>query len=91
MLIAHWQTMSAPALVVVTGASGFIASHIVRELLARGYTVRGTVRSLQDPAKTNHLRALPGSERLTLHEADLLTDGAFDDVVAGAKVVWLPR
>jgi nucleoside-diphosphate-sugar epimerase len=30
--------------VCVTGASGFIASWIVKLLLERGYTVRGTIR-----------------------------------------------
>ncbi|KAF7066216.1 hypothetical protein CFC21_072236, partial [Triticum aestivum] len=32
--------------VCVTGAAGFIASWLVKLLLARGYTVRGTVRDL---------------------------------------------
>ena len=31
--------------VLVTGASGYIAAWIVRTLLEKGYTVRGTVRS----------------------------------------------
>ncbi|KAF7509703.1 hypothetical protein GJ744_007574 [Endocarpon pusillum] len=33
------------SLVLVTGANGFIASHIVDQLLQRGYRVRGTVRN----------------------------------------------
>ena len=41
-------------LVTVTGASGFIAKHVVLQLLNRGYHVRGTVRS---PEKAAHLRA----------------------------------
>jgi GDP-D-mannose dehydratase len=60
--------------VVVTGATGFVASELVKQLLEKGYTVRGTIRSLQNESKVQHLRrldqALPGS--LTLHEADLL-------------------
>ena len=32
--------------VLVTGATGFIGAHIVDNLLARGFRVRGTTRSL---------------------------------------------
>lgn len=41
-------------LVVVTGASGFIAKHIVLQLLDEGYSVRATVRS---PSREAELRA----------------------------------
>lgn len=34
--------VAAPAKVLVTGASGFLATHIVRALLDEGYTVVGT-------------------------------------------------
>lgn len=43
------------ATVCVTGASGFIASHIVAQLLEKGYAVHGTVRDLGDEKKTKHL------------------------------------
>lgn len=32
-------------LVLVTGANGFIATHVVQNLLQKGYHVRGVVRS----------------------------------------------
>jgi dihydroflavonol-4-reductase len=57
--------------VLVTGASGFIGAELTKQLLARGYRVRGTSR---DPvlART-YLRDVPGAaERLELVEADLL-------------------
>ena len=41
--------------VLVTGASGFIATHIVKLLLEKGFIVRGTVRSLKNQEKVNEL------------------------------------
>ena len=80
--------MATADLVCVTGASGFIASHIVRELLAGGYRVRGTVRSLARRDGYAHLLDLPGAESgLELVEADLLVPGAFDGAVRGADTV----
>lgn len=34
-------------LVLVTGASGYVAGHCIIQLLDRGYRVRGTLRSLR--------------------------------------------
>lgn len=62
--------------VLVTGASGFLASHIVRQLLEAGeYKVRGTVRSLANEKKVAPLRHLcPEYARyeLELVEAELM-------------------
>ncbi|KAH9534836.1 hypothetical protein CY35_17G024300 [Sphagnum magellanicum] len=72
--------------VCVTGASGFIASWLVKLLLERGYTVRGTVRS---PEKSKHLLQLPGaSDRLKLVSADLLEQGSFEQAVEGCDGVF---
>lgn len=77
-----------PNSVCVTGASGFIGSHLVRSLLAAGHVVRATVRDPDDHAKTDHLRAMAGAaERLTLWRADLLEPGSYDDAVAGCDWV----
>jgi dihydroflavonol-4-reductase len=76
-------------LVLVTGASGYIAGHCIRELLEHGYRVRGTVRSLADSRKTEHLRrmatTLGGS--LELVEADLTSDRGWREAVAGCTYV----
>ncbi|GJX28959.1 cinnamoyl-CoA reductase 1-like protein isoform X2 [Tanacetum coccineum] len=75
--------------VSVTGASGFIASWLVKLLLARGYTVHATVRSLDDPTKTEHLLALDGAkERLSLFEANLMDEGSFDSAVNGCVCIF---
>ncbi len=74
--------------VLVTGASGFIAAHVVRELLARGYRVRGSVRGNVSEPRFEPLRALPGAkERLTLHTADLMDEGAWPRLAAGCDAV----
>jgi nucleoside-diphosphate-sugar epimerase len=84
-------TSSAPvttAPVLVTGAGGFIASRIVEQLLARGYRVRGTMRSLKKERELAALRGLPGAaERLELVEADLNSPGAFDQPVRACEYV----
>ncbi|KAI7755680.1 hypothetical protein M8C21_033564 [Ambrosia artemisiifolia] len=83
------EESSKKTVVCVTGASGYIASWLVKFLLHRGYTVKATVRDLNDPKKTKHLLALDGAkERLHLFEADLLKDGSFDDVVKGCDGVF---
>ncbi len=74
--------------ILVTGATGFIASRIVEQLLATGRTVRGTVRSLKKERDLALLRALPGArERLGLVEADLIAEGSFDRAAAGCAGV----
>ncbi len=60
------------ARVLVTGATGFIASHTIADLLAHGYDVRGTVRSRERALREAALARIPGAERLELVEADLL-------------------
>ena len=47
--------MSQKDKILVTGASGFIAGHIIIDLLNQGYQVRGTIRDL---AKADNLRTM---------------------------------
>lgn len=80
--------------VCVTGASGFIASHIVRQLLDAGYRVRGTVRDASPDTvaeKYGFLTELPGASgqmgRLDLVSADLMEPDSFVAAVAGCEHV----
>jgi dihydroflavonol-4-reductase len=80
-------------LVVVTGASGFIAKHIVLQLLNQGYSVRATVRS---PSREAELRAAMSQhvddgttvERLlSFARLDLEQDQGWDAALAGADAL----
>ncbi|KAL2330737.1 hypothetical protein Fmac_018318 [Flemingia macrophylla] len=83
------MSSGAGQVVCVTGASGYIASWIVKFLLRRGYTVKATVRDTSDPKKTAHLVSLDGAmERLHLFNANLLEEGSFDSVVQGCHAVF---
>ncbi|GAB4582998.1 SDR family oxidoreductase [Nocardia sp. IFM 10818] len=68
-------------LVLVTGASGYVAGHIVKDLQEHGYRVRGTVRSL---ARSGTLPHLPGLE---LVEADLTSDAGWAAAAADCRFV----
>ncbi|RDX62897.1 Tetraketide alpha-pyrone reductase 1 [Mucuna pruriens] len=83
------MSSAAGKLVCVTGASGYIASWIVKFLLERGYTVRATVGNPNDEKKVHHLLKLEGAkERLELFKADLLGENSFDSVVHGCDAVF---
>ncbi|XVE72297.1 hypothetical protein DITRI_Ditri11bG0028000 [Diplodiscus trichospermus] len=80
---------AAEKVVCVTGASGFIASWLVKLLLQRGYTVKATVRDPNDAKKTQHLISLDGAkERLELFKAELEDEGCFDSTVDGCQGVF---
>ncbi|MFJ9363015.1 SDR family oxidoreductase [Nocardia sp. NPDC101769] len=69
-------------LVLVTGASGYVAGQVIQELLRQGYRVRGTVRSAARATEVAEL--LPGVE---LVEADLGSDAGWAAAVAGCRYV----
>ncbi|KAJ3049292.1 hypothetical protein HK097_009703 [Rhizophlyctis rosea] len=71
--------------VLLTGASGFIAAHILQQLLDQGYHVRGTVRS-EDKAEL--LRKKFANDKLEVVAVGELTkEGVFDDVVKGVDII----
>ncbi|XP_022153511.1 cinnamoyl-CoA reductase 2-like isoform X2 [Momordica charantia] len=75
-------------IVCVTGAGGFIASWLVKLLLEKGYTVRGTVRN-PDDEKNAHLKDLEGAhDRLSLFSADLLDFQSLKSAIMGCDGVF---
>ncbi len=64
--------------ILVSGATGFIASHTIERLLAAGHDVVGTVRDPKNTSKTAHLQAMSGADQhLTLVAADLTDTDPF--------------
>lgn len=76
-------------LVLVTGASGYIACHVIKQLQSEGYRVRGTVRSLASEDKVVPLKNLvPDAKHpLELVEANLTSDDGWDKAVEGCYAV----
>jgi len=80
--------MKPDDLICVTGATGFVASQLIKQLLERGQRVRGTVRSLRKAEALAPLESLPGAkERLSLVEADLLNAASLIPAVDGCGIV----
>ncbi|KAG8998327.1 methylglyoxal reductase (NADPH-dependent) gre2 [Tulasnella sp. JGI-2019a] len=80
--------ISVPATVLVTGASGFLATFCCQSLLRRGFNVRGTVRS---QAKGEYLKKLSENEPNGKFEyiivEDIQAPNAFDEAVKSVDAV----
>ena len=75
--------------VLVTGASGYLGLHCVAQLLAQGYLVKGTVRSLSREAEIRESlsKANISHENLSLLEADLADDAGWKDATDNCDYV----
>ncbi len=83
-------TLPKDSLILVTGATGYIAAHVVQQFLSRGYKVRGTVRSLLKASwLTQDLFAKEASAGLfeLVEVPDMAVDGAYDSAIRGVTAV----
>ena len=76
--------------VAVTGASGYIGSRIVEDLVEQGYAVNACVRDASNAIKTDHLfemnkKGLGGS--VELYEGDLFKKGSYNKAFSGCSAV----
>lgn len=69
---------------LVTGANGYVAMHVIDQLLKQGQQVRGTIRSLNDKQKVDELKKLGPIE---LVEADLLDPQSWRNAVQNIDIV----
>lgn len=77
-------------LVLVTGGSGFIASHIILQLLQQGYAVRATVRSM---AKADYIKeimhssGIQNNQDLSFIETNLTSEKNWPAAMEGVSYV----
>jgi len=77
-------------LVLVTGGAGFLGTHCILRLLADGYRVRTTVRSLSREQQVREMLRRGGAEpgeRVEFVAADLMSEAGWADAVAGCTYV----
>lgn len=78
--------------VLVTGATGYIAKHLILQLLNAGYSVVGSARTLsrEDELRaslTPFLNDAAALDRLRVVELDLTKDAGWSDAMAGVDVL----
>lgn len=75
-----------PGQVLVTGGNGYIASFLIRQLIAEGWQVNATIRN---PGAEDHLRETLGAdkERLRFFAADLMQDAGWSEALVGCSHV----
>ncbi|KAK1751953.1 NAD(P)-binding protein [Echria macrotheca] len=78
--------------VLVTGATGWLATHIIKQFLERGYKVRGTVRDVQKASwlTTDLFKSAQDSgsfQVIAVPDLADLKEGDFDAAVTGVSAV----
>ena len=76
--------------VMISGATGYVAGWIVKELLDNGITVHAPVRNPNDTEKLKYLKSLADNSPGTLKffEADLLKEGSYLEAMQDCELVF---
>ncbi len=83
-------TIDTASPIIVTGATGFVAGHIVKQLLEAGATVRAPVRDPANESKLKYLNAIAenASGQIEYFKADLLDEGSYHDAMVDCSIVF---
>ncbi|MBL7899691.1 MAG: NAD-dependent epimerase/dehydratase family protein [Crocinitomicaceae bacterium] len=76
--------------VLVTGATGYVAGWIIKQLLENGISVHAAVRNPNDEKKIAHLKKLADeyNGKIAFFKADLLTEGSYAEAMKNCELVY---
>ena len=76
--------------VMVTGATGYVAGWLVKQLLEAGITVHAAVRNPNNEKKLTHLNeiAAKSSAKIKYFKSDLLQEGSYAEAMKGCELVF---
>jgi nucleoside-diphosphate-sugar epimerase len=76
--------------VMVTGATGYVAGWLVKQLLEDGLTVHAAVRNPDNQQKVAHLNeiAAKSSGSIKYFKSDLLQEGSYAEAMSGCELVF---
>ena len=75
--------------VLVTGSTGFIGLHCIHQLIEKGYSVNGTLRSKsrEEEVRSSLKEANLSDANLNLYECDLMSDDGWEKAIDGCDYV----
>lgn len=76
--------------VLVTGATGYVAGWIVKDLLDQGITVHAAVRDPENQKKLKHLNEMAAKAKgeIKYFKSDLLAPGSYREAMEGCELVF---
>ncbi|CAF0869056.1 unnamed protein product [Brachionus calyciflorus] len=80
---------SQPKLVLVTGASGFVALNVIQELAKTHHKIRATVRNINDKTKVDIVKRAAANSKypIEIFSADLTNPDSWNEACRGADIV----